>query len=335
MKQQISSLSSITLLSLVVGIFLTLGGLSFSFNLRNILLKRQEVYMLEIAERANRDFTAYVEREMKTLKAISSVFADFYSYSSLDDYLLILEDINRYNAFQHTGIVFINSNKTAYFENGEKVYDFIPQEMLNKALKGESSISNLVPDPITKEPVIVYTTPFVINGRTEAVIFATQTVTDLQKILEHYKISGEGFVVVLNKKDQVIIHTEDDVPLPTQNLKQLLSLIGKDGQEFYKELISSLNKDDSGLLGYTVKNTKQYRLLSFVKISVLGLQDWHLIFVVPADAISALRKQIFLVSLIFFSLNFLLLSSSDNSFMILVSFLYFFIKSSNALSKTF
>lgn len=299
MKQKKSNLSSVTLLALCVGVFLVLGGLCFSFTLRNILLNQQRVYISEIAQRAAGDFIGYIEREMKTLNAISSVFADFYSYSSLDDYLLILEDINKYNAFQHIGLIFLNGKKTAYFENGEKIDSFIPQEMLDKAINGESVVSNLIWDPLTKEPAIIYTTPFVVNDRTEAVLFATQPAADLQKILGNYKISGEGFIVVLNKKDQVILDTEEGLPLFTDDLKKLLSLTGEEGQKFYQYLTSALDKNKTGLLDYTIQHNGELRLISFVKISVLGLEDWHLLFVVPSNTVSSLQKQIFLGSLIF------------------------------------
>ncbi len=299
MIQKKSNLSSATLLALCVGVFLVLGGLCSSFTLRNILLNQQRVYISEIAQRAAGDFVGYIKREMKTLKAISSVFADFYSYSSLDDYLLILDDINKYNAFQHIGLVFFNDKKTAYFENGEKVDSFIPQEMLDKAINGESVVSNLIWDPLTKEPVIIYTTPFVVNGRTEAVLFATQTVADLKKILGNYKISGDGFIVVLNKKDQVIIDTEESSPSFTDDLKNILSLTGEEGQKFYRYLISALDKNKTGLIDYTIQRSGELHLISFVKISVLGLEDWHLLFVIPSNTISSLQREIFLGSLIF------------------------------------
>lgn len=296
MKKRFPSLSLITILSLIIGIFLFLGWLSFSLNLRHILLNQQRIQILEVAKRAANSFTIYLQREMKTLQAISNIFDDFYSYSSLDDYLFILEDIKKYNAFEHIGLMFIDS-KTAYFENGETTDNFIPETIINSAIAGESKVSNLIIDPISKKPIIVYTTPFVINGKTEAIIFATQTLENIQKRLEKYKISGEGFVIILNKKDQVIINTQEDNLLPKQDLKQLLSLTTEQG--FYENLTSYLDKNESGVLEYTVKKNKETRLLSFVKISVLGLEDWHLIFVVPSKVVNVLQKKIFLTSLSF------------------------------------
>ncbi len=296
MKKKFPSLSVITVLALIIGVFLFLGWLSFSLNLRHILLNQQRVQILEVAQRAANSFTAHLQREMKSLQAISHVFDDFYSYSSLDDYLFILEDINKYNAFEHLGLIFVDS-KTAYFENGEKVENFISDPAINNAIAGESRVSNVIIDPLSKKPVIVYTTPFVINGRTEALIFATQTLENIEKSLEKYKISGEGFIVILNKKDQVIIDTQENKNFLKQNLQQILSLNTEEG--FYEKLISSLEKEEKAVLEYTVKNTKETRLLSFVKISVLGLEDWHLIFVVPSKVVNVLQKKIFLISLSF------------------------------------
>ena len=298
MKKKFPNLSLITILALIIGVFLFLGWLSFSLNLRHILLNQQRVHILEIAQRAARSFTSNLQREMQTLQAISHVFDDFYSYSSLDDYLFILEDINKYNAFEHVGLVFVDS-KTAYLENGEKIENFIPETAINNAISGESTVSNITLDPFSKKTVIIYTTPFIINGRTEALLFATQTLENIQKNLARYKIAGEGFVVILNKKEQVIIDTQENNPLLEQDLKQLLSLTTEQGLPFYEKLISSLEKNENGVLEYTIKDTKETRLLSFVKISVLGLEDWHLIFVVPSKVVNVLQRKIFLISLSF------------------------------------
>lgn len=298
MKQKNTNLISITLLSLIIGLFLFLGGLFFSFNLKNILSDQQGIYVLEFAQKASKDFSDYLKREMQTLDAISNIFADFYSYSSLDDYLSILDDISRHYAFKNTGIFFINS-KTAYFENGETAKNFLPQDLINKALQGENGISNLFFDPINKQPVILYTTPFTVNGRTEAILFATQSVETLQKRLEKYKISGKGFAVILNKKEQVIIDTHNPDIISGQKLKDILSLNLKEVQTFYDNLIQTLNTEEEGMFYYLVKQQNERRLLSFVKISALGLDDWHLIFVVPTKTISVLQRKIFLDSLIF------------------------------------
>ena len=208
MKQKNTNLVTITILSLVIGILLFLGGLFFSFTLRNILSAQQKVIVLEMAQKAAKDFRDYLSREMQTIDVMSHIFADFYSYASLDDYLSILNKISDHYAFQHTGLFFINS-KTAYFENGDTAKNFLPQNLINKALQGENGISNLFLDPISHKPIIIYTTPFIVNGRTEAILFATQSVETLQKRMEKYKISGNGFAVILNKKEQVVVDTHN------------------------------------------------------------------------------------------------------------------------------
>lgn len=298
MKQKNTNLISVTILSLVIGVLLFLGGVFFSFTLRNILSDQQKVVVLEFAQKASKDFSEYLKREMQTIDAMSHIFADFYSYSSLDEYLSILDNIRNHYAFQHMGMFFINS-KIAYFENGETASNFLPQNLINKALQGENGISNLHIDPINKQPVIIYTTPFVVNGRTEAILFATQTIETLQNRLEKYKISGKGFAVILNKKEEVVVDTHNSSVIPGQKLKDILSLNLKEVQTFYENLVRSLNTENKGVFDYIVKQQKEHRLLSFVKISVLGLDDWHLVFVVPSKIISVLQRKIFLGSLIF------------------------------------
>ena len=297
MKQKNKRILSITLLAFLVGVVMVAGGVFFSFSLRNILLNQQKLYMLEITKRASKDFSSYFEREMQTLQAISKIFADYYSYSSLDEYLRILADISEHYAFEQTGISFINS-ETAYFENGENVNNFLPQEIINKALEGQSVVSNVTTDPFTKQPIIIYATPFIVNGKTEAILFATQKIEKFQKVLSKYKISGEGFVAVLNKKDQLIVDTSRSTFEP-QNLKQILSLHGKEGMYLYDSLMSNINKEDLGVLGYVTEKSKEHKLISFIKMSELGLKDWHLIFVVPSKVVSFLQRKIFLGSLIF------------------------------------
>ncbi len=289
---------SISLLAFIVAVMLLTAGIFFSFSLRNILLGQQKIYILEAAEHASADFTGYLQREMQTLKALSEVFNDFYSYSSLEEYLNILEDIGEYYSFKHIGLFFTDTGN-AYFDNGEMAANFLPEEILKKVLEGQSVVSNLTADPFTKESVIIYATPFIVNGKTEAVLFATQTLEELQKILLAHKISGEGFVIVVNKKDQVIMDTETDSPRVNKNLKELLALTGENGINLYNDLISVLNQEKEGVLGYTISSSKEHRFLSFVRISILGLEDWHLIFVIPSKVVSVLQKRIFSGSLVF------------------------------------
>lgn len=292
------NLFSITLLVFLVAIFIVTGGLFFSFSLRNILLDQQKIYLQEITKRASIDFTGYLEREMQALKAISSVLSDFYSYSSLDEYLRILDKLAKSYVFKDIGLLFVNS-KVAYFENGEIKENFLSQNIIDEVVSGKSIISNLSYDPFTKQPIIIYATPFIVNERVEAVLFATQRIEEFQKVLAKYKISGEGFTAVLNKKDQLIVDTSREFFEP-QDLKELFSFHGKEGLFLYNNLISALNADNSsGILSYITKETKEQKLISFEKISVLGLEDWHLIFVVPSKVISVLQKKIFLGSLVF------------------------------------
>ncbi len=292
------NLFSITLVVLSVAAFIVTGGLFFSFSLRNVLLNQQKIYLQEITKRAATDFTGYLEREMQALKAISSVFSDFYSYSSLDEYLAILDKLAKSYVFKDIGLLFVNS-KVAYFENGEVKEDFLSQNIINEVISGRSVIANLSYDPFTKQPIIIYATPFTVNDKVEAVLFATQLIEEFQKVLAKYKISGEGFTAVLNKKDQLIVDTSQNSFKP-QGLQELLSFHGKEGLLLYSNLINALNKNEGGaVLSYITEKTKEQKLISFEKISVLGLEDWHLIFVVPSKIISVLQKKIFLGSLVF------------------------------------
>ena len=291
------NLFSITILVLLVAVVILTGGIFFSFSLRNTLLGQQKVYLQEVAKRAATDFTGYLEREMQALKAMSSVFSSFYTYSSLDEYLLILDELASSYVFKDIGLFLIN-DKTAYFENGEVVENFIPQNIVNEVLEGKSLISNLTYDPFTKQLIIIYVTPFVINGKTEAVLFATQRIEEFQRVLAKYKISGEGFTAVLNKKDQLIVDTSNSSFKP-QSLEELLSLFGKEGVSLYNNLIANLSINDTGVLSYVTNNPREQKLVSFVKMSVLGLEDWHLLFIVPSNVVSMLQKKIFMGSLIF------------------------------------
>lgn len=290
------NLFSITLLVLLVAVFVLTGGVFFSFGLRNTLLNQQKVYLQEVVKEASLDFTAYLQREMQSLQAISMVFSSFYSYSSLDEYLMILDKIDDSYIFQDIGLFLIN-NKIAYFENGETAENFIPDQMIQEVLSGKSVISNLRYDPFTNQPIIIYATPFIVNDKTEAILFATQKIEEFQKILTKYKISGEGFSAVLNNKNQLIVDTNLD-SFKIQDLKELLSFYGKEGLTLYNNLIANLDISDAGVFSYTTKGTKEQKLISYEKISVLGLENWHLIFVVPAKVIAVVQKKIFLGSLV-------------------------------------
>ena len=287
----------ITLLVLLVAVFILMGGIFFSFSLRNILLNQQKIYLQEITKRVSVNFARYVEREMQALQAISTVFANFYTYSSLDEYLVILEDLANKYVFKDIGLFLLNNN-TAYFENGETVKGFLPQQLINEVLEGKSKISNLSYDPFTKEPIIIYLTPFVVNDKTEAILFATQRIDEFQKNLAKFKISGEGFIAILNNKDQLIVDTSNTSFQP-QDLKQLLSLYGKEGLMLYNDLLTSINNNDTGVFSYVTEKTNKQKLISFVKMSILGLEDWHLIFVIPSNVVMLLQRKIFFGSLIF------------------------------------
>ena len=121
---------------------------------------------------------------------------------------------------------------------------------------------------------------------------------EFQKILAKYKISGKGFTAVVNKKDQLIVDTNTNSFQP-KDLEQLLSLYGKEGLTLYNNLLENINLHNSGIFTYFTKKPKKQKLISFVKMSILGLEDWHLIFVVPSDVVMLLQKKIFLGSLIF------------------------------------
>ena len=62
--------------------------------------------------------------------------------------------------------------------------------------------------------------------------------------------------------------------------------------------MANLDKSNSGVLSYITQGSKEQKLISYEKISVLGLENWHLILVVPAKVIAVVQKKIFLGSLV-------------------------------------
>ncbi|MDL2306902.1 methyl-accepting chemotaxis protein [Desulfovibrio sp. OttesenSCG-928-C06] len=133
-------------------------------------------------------------------------------------------DIDRFNVFNLEGDIISSSNPAVIGQN------FKTREYFTAAASGKTFISAPFKSNITKQGVIIISTPIQLSGRTVGVLNATVPLpTYFRDVFEPVQIGNLGYAYAMNSDGQIVMHKD----------AKWLFRTDLPGMELYKKMASS------------------------------------------------------------------------------------------------
>lgn len=150
------------------------------------------------------------------------------------------------------------------------------REYFQKALKGESNVSEVITDKIgAGDKINAYATPVMQNGKVKAVFFYVKTVEDFTQDILITSFSGQGHSILCDPSGKLILKCDDYDGF--DGIDTMRDLSYSDKPTYFDE------KQDSGFIKFTDVQ-KEACYLSFEAIDYNG---WFVLTIVPASVVTS------------------------------------------------
>lgn len=162
-----------------------------------------------------------------------------------------------------------------YTENG-KTINVSSRTYFQEALKGNSSVSDILISRLTGENIIVYSTPIKNGKEITGVLLGVQSVKSLRENLTVHAFNNNGFTRIIDKNGNYVISTDREDFIE----KNIYDEINKswDNAEFAKSRMESIIKErKTGVFRYKDKFTSVYTPIKY--------NDWVLFSMLPSNVL--------------------------------------------------
>ena len=160
-----------------------------------------------------------------------------------------------------------------YTEDG-KTINVSSRTYFQEALKGNSSVSDILTSRLTGENIIVYSTPIKNGKEITGVLLGVQSVKSLRENLAVHAFNNNGFTRIIDKNGNYVISTDSE----DFTKKNIYDEINKnwDDVEFAKSRMENIIKErKSGVFRYKNNFTSIYTPIKY--------NDWVLFSMLPSN----------------------------------------------------
>ena len=164
----------------------------------------------------------------------------------------------------------------------------LPQncDFLKEALAGKVSVSNQMSDVVDGTPIIVFATPLQTNGGRSGALFASISVDEFERILSISLFDEEAYNYVIKGDGMVVITQRHANYWPIVNFfNDIRNRSGESGLE--QEARNNILNNRPGFIRYASR---------YVYYEPLGINNWHLLTMLPTEIIDKEVKSILYVA---------------------------------------
>lgn len=269
---------SVILFSFVSIILVLIGGIVY-FSIKDTQEKEAQQYMKEIVSQYKNIITAQIDGDLQTLGALASFMQDE-DPIDLDHTLSCLQSENDLNGFIRMG--FVSTDRTGYFidAGGETHYniDVSQESFIQETLSGQYTVSEIMEDRFSGNPVVCYGVPVVHDGSIIGALTATRLTSNLTAIISQEIFDGVAYVHIVDHEGNFIIRSNHVV------IEKPLDNIFDDGdvpQDIQSSVLGNINTNHDSFA--TFRYRKNAYWATFIPI---GINDWQIFCLVPKTFLS-------------------------------------------------
>lgn len=263
-----------------------------------IVTHESEKSLQLLAQDAAKLTESRIETQQKTLEVIALTE----NMNTMDWALQrpILEKVVSKTNFKDIAVVFPNGK--AYYASGT-TSELGDREYVQKALKGESNVSDLLISKVTNELVLMYAAPIESNGRVVGALIGRRDGNSLSLIAEGTGFGDKGYGYMINSKGTIIAHPDRNKVLNQFN--PIEEAKGDDKLSSLAGLFEKVIKNSEGIDVYSFEGNELYAGYAPIEGS-----NWSFIITANKEevlsSVSALQKAIMNLIFIVIAVSFIL-----------------------------
>ena len=243
----------------------------------NLLKKELSELVRDTLEEVSNQNVLVVQKEIEgDMNALTEVAEHISSLQSSEAEIMdILDDVVARYSFKRMG--FAREDGIAYTTDDRSI-DISDKTAFIASMRGENYISDLEPDSLDEEEIIVFTAPVRKENDIIGVIFATYRVESLKEILAVSSFDGEGYTYIIQSDGSKVVDSVN--PTSFQNMTNIFTSMEETDKRNY-EVVTELSRMlKNGKTGYVIF----YNVVDkYMYVTPLGVNDWFLADVVPVD----------------------------------------------------
>ncbi|MEG2014920.1 MAG: diguanylate cyclase, partial [Clostridia bacterium] len=256
----------------ILGIFFVIiiasaAVFSFSSQLNQSLIKETYKTLSEVSEHYNSSFLQRLSYDMKTMKVLAGSLAGM-TDATKQDIMDILQ--NAVDDGEFTRMVVSNASGTTYSNTGVSI-NISEREYFQKAMRGESDVSQPLTSVVEEEEIIIVAVPIQIKGRTiVGVLFGVYPLSIAGNMLLDSSYFSEGYGYIMSPTGNIILSSEHANRLCYE--KNLLSFLEKANLKNFtvEEFQSAITKKESRSFTFTYEGKTR-----FVNFMPSTINDWY------------------------------------------------------------
>ena len=255
-------------------------------HLINLVLQDQtQQYLGEISNQCRATIEKQIEGDLLTVQAASAFFDE-----TLDEETIVsrLQAENNRNPFVRMAFVNRDYQATIVDLDGS-IYlgqDVSDQPVVQHAMAGELSLSDIGSDRFSADDVVIYATPVTNNAQEIiGVMTASRKVDSFSAIIQQPLFGTHGLNLVVRQNGDIVLAVDDIL----QQKANFFDEIAFDGVT-YQALQQAVQSGSSYTFSFTDDGQKYWGTLG-----PLSYNDWYLVSVVPASYINQGYRQMMFV----------------------------------------
>jgi methyl-accepting chemotaxis protein len=205
-----------------------------------ILLNKVEEDLEVISIKSSQVITERINTDMKVLEQIASNEILSNPNITRQMKLKLLEEETARHDYQIMNLTDINGQSLA---SDGKTYDISNREYFQKAIKGETVISDIRASLKDNTLIIAYATPVIYNGRIVGVISSVKDARDFSAIISDISVGEKGFSFIIDNKGNLVAYKDIEKVLERINL---LESGEKNKDKRYNTIINKMLDNENG-----------------------------------------------------------------------------------------
>ncbi|MCH1981737.1 GGDEF domain-containing protein [Ruminococcus sp. OA3] len=245
--------------------------------LRIVLNDSTKEYLNDVTTQMSGDIQGTIQHKMTDLEELSDSVSRFDSGQDREE---LKEFLNRKAHIQEFDpLVVLDRNGNTVSSESELFSGKREQEMLLQMESVQSSFEGEVCASYLGGEIIVYSVPVYENGQVTGVLIGGRSKENMQRMIASKSFNGNALSCIIDSDGQVVISPEDLNPF-----MQLEDIFESDEKVAagIREMQEKMRAGQDGMLKFTAVTHEEL----FLAYNGLGINDWILLTIIPADIIS-------------------------------------------------
>ncbi|WP_249323157.1 methyl-accepting chemotaxis protein [Wansuia hejianensis] len=230
---------------------ITLGYTSLK-EARSLAMVQEEKSLISIAYEGAKLTQSRIQAQLKTLEMVS--YRNDIRTMDLDTIIPILKEQVEKTDFREMAIVELDG--FAYYSNGE-MRQMGKRDNIQKAFKGESSISDLITSAVSGELSIIFTVPVEKDGKVVGALIADADGSTLTNISADTGYGNDGRGFIINNGGTIVGHPDEE--LVVRRFNPVTASEMKEEYKSYGEVLKNASSRKRGMGEYNYEN-KEYHI---------------------------------------------------------------------------